>query len=75
MKKCVAIWWIDESYEIHEDTFGLMQVPKTDSKTLTAALKDVLIRCMLPLSQCIVRAYDGASNMSALPSPWCRSSY
>lgn len=29
-------------------------------------IKDVLIRCSLPLSQCRGQAYDGASNMSGI---------
>ena len=41
-----------------------MQVPRTDADTLTCGLKDVLVRCILPLSQCRGQAYDGASNMS-----------
>ena len=43
---------------------GLVQVPSTDAGTLTTVIKDVLIRCMLPLGQCRGQAYDGASNMS-----------
>ena len=61
---CVVIRWVNADYEIHEEPIGLMQVPRTDSATLSLALKDVLIRCMLPLSQCRGQAYDGAANMS-----------
>lgn len=60
----VSIRWVGEDYAIHEDPLGLVQVPKTDAATLTSAIKDVLIRCALPLSQCRGQAYDGASNMS-----------
>lgn len=60
----VVIRWVDEVYEINEEPIGLVQVPKTDAETLTNALKDVLIRCILPLSQCRGQAYDGASAMS-----------
>ena len=48
---CVVIRWVEE-YEIYEDLIGLVQVPKTDANTLTYALKDVLVHCILPLSQC-----------------------
>ena len=41
-----------------------MQVPKTDSATLTGFIKDSLVRHSLPLCQCYGQAYDGASNMS-----------
>lgn len=61
---CVVIRWVDEDYEIYEDPIGLIQVPKTDADTLTNALKDVLVRCILPLNQCRGQPYDGASNMS-----------
>lgn len=29
-------------------------------------IKDVIVRCSLPLSRCIGQAYDGASNMSGV---------
>ena len=61
---CVAIRWVDEDYEIYEHSIGLMQVPKTDANTLTGTLKDGLVHCILPLSQCRRQTYDGASNMS-----------
>ena len=60
---CVAIRWVDEVYEVHEGPLGLIQVPHTDAGTLTTAIKDILIRCMLPLGQCRGHAYDGASKI------------
>ena len=60
----IVIRWVDESYEVFEEPLGLIQVPKTDSSTLTDAIKDVLLRCVLPLNQCRGQTYDGASNMS-----------
>ena len=60
----ISIRWVSSNYEIHEDPIGMIQVPKTDAETLSMAIKDVLIRCALPLSQCRGQAYDGASNMS-----------
>ena len=48
----IVIRWIDSSYQIHEDFIGLVHVPATTSNVLTAAIKDVLVRCMLPLSLC-----------------------
>lgn len=38
----------------------MMHIPST---TLTATIKDVLICCILPLSNCREQAYDGAANM------------
>lgn len=45
--------------EIHEDPVELIHVPKTDSSTLTHAIKDSLVRLCLPLSCCHGQAYDG----------------
>ena len=61
---CICIRWVDDSYEVYEDPIGLLKVPKTDAETLYTALRDVCIRCMLPLEKCRGQAYDGASNMS-----------
>ena len=41
----------------------MVHVPSTTASTLTTTIKDVLIRCILPLSNCREQAYDGASNM------------
>ena len=59
----ICIRWVDAEFVIHEDLIGLMHVEKTDANTLTTAIKDVLIRCSLPLSQCRGQGYDGASTM------------
>ena len=61
---CVSIRWVDENLLIHETPLELIHVPKTDSATLVACIKDCLVRFVLPLSQCKGQAYDGASNMS-----------
>ena len=55
--------WVDSDFEIHEDFIGFMNVEKVDAESLTLAIKDVLIRCMLPLSSCRGQGYDGASAM------------
>ena len=63
---CVAVRWIDGSYNIHEAALGLVQLPDTKALTIFGAIKDVLIRCGLQISCCIGQAYDGASNMSGV---------
>ena len=63
-----SVRWVDNSYDIHEDTLGLIQLPNTKAETIFSAIKDVLIRCSLPHSQCRGQAYDGASNMSGIKS-------
>ena len=67
---CIAFRWVDSSYNVQETALGLVQLPdtKAHTKALTifSAMKDVLIRCCLPTSNCIGQAYDGASNMSGV---------
>ena len=60
----VLIRWVDASYNVNEDLIGFVEVCETDASTLTSAIKDVLLRVSLPLSQCVGQAYDGASNMA-----------
>ena len=49
---CVSVRWVNKEYEIFEEPIGLVQLTKTDSATIFKALKDVLIRCILPVSMC-----------------------
>lgn len=62
----LSIRWVDSHYVIHEDTLGLSQLENTKAKTLYSIIKDILIRCSLPIAQCRGQAYDGASNMSGI---------
>lgn len=64
----ISVRWVDTHYDIHEDVLGLVQLPDTKSETLFSVIKDVLIRCTLPLSMCCGQAYDGAANMSRIQS-------
>ena len=61
---CMTIRWVDKSFEIHETPVDLINVPKTDSETLTKVIKDSLLRLSVPIAQCRGQAYDGASNLS-----------
>ena len=63
---CIAIRWVDSSYTIHKDAIGLIQLPDIKSVTLFSTIKDMMIRCFLPLSNCIGPSYDGAANMSGV---------
>lgn len=60
----LTIRWVDKGYAIHEDVLGLFQLPDTRAATIFSAIKDILIRCTLPIVQCRGQAFDGASNMS-----------
>lgn len=57
------ICWVASDYNIHEDFIGLVHVPCITADAITSAIKDILIRCSLPLSHCRGQAYDDASNM------------
>ena len=59
----LSIRYVDDDYGIHEDTVGLFALPNTTAETLSVVLKDLLIRCDLPLSCCRGQAYDGAGAM------------
>ena len=48
----LSIRWADCNYDIHEYTLGLIQLPNTKADTIFSAIKDVLIRCSLPINQC-----------------------
>ena len=62
---CIAVHWVDSSYTIHEAALGLVQLPDTKALTLFGIIKDVLVRCSLPITDC-GQAYDVASNMSSV---------
>ena len=62
----LSIRWVDRKFIIHEDVLGLIQLPDTKAATIFCAIKDILIRCSLPLPQCRGQAFDGAANMSGI---------
>ena len=55
--------WVNDSYEVFEDPVGLFALPNTSANTITEVIKDVLIRCDLPLSLSQGQAYDRAATM------------
>jgi hypothetical protein len=59
----LSIHWVDKKYKAFEDPIGLFRVPDTKAETLYAVIKDLLVRCNLPLGMCRGQAYDGAANM------------
>ena len=61
---CICIRWVDDNFTIHEAPLQLINVPTTDSNTLSSLIKDCLVRFSLIINQCRGQAYDGASNMS-----------
>ena len=63
---CIAVRYVDSCYDVHEIPLGLIQLPNTLALTLFHVIKDVLVRCSLPIAKCIGQAYDGAANMSGV---------
>ena len=59
----VSIRWVDDAYNIREDPVGLYHLPSTTADVIYTCIKDILVRCMIPLSLCRGQAYDGAANM------------
>jgi len=59
----LTIRWVNNDYDVAEDPIGLYCLPNTTADTLHKVIKDILIRCSLPLSLCRGQAYDGAANM------------
>ena len=62
----LSIGWVDRSFTIHEDVLGLIQLPDTKAVTIFHSIKDVVIRCSLPLSQSRGQAFDSAANISGV---------
>jgi hypothetical protein len=61
---CILPWVSLPDLTTHEDFLGMYLIEKPDAETMTAALKDILLRCNLRLNECRMQAYDGASTMS-----------
>lgn len=59
----LSVRYVDDNYDVHEDSVGLFQLPSTDAATIAGVIKDILIRLSLPLSLCRGQAYDGAAAM------------
>ena len=64
----VCFCWVDSELEVHEDFVGLRDVKSTDAETLSAELKDVLVRLHLSPSKMRGQCYDGASCMADVKS-------
>ncbi|XP_057290813.1 zinc finger MYM-type protein 1-like [Hydractinia symbiolongicarpus] len=53
----------NDDLNVNEDFLGFYKVGNTRSATIAKAIKDILLRCSLNLSDCRGQTYDGASNM------------
>ena len=61
---CILRWVTLPDLTTHEDFLGMYLIEKPDAEMITAALKDILLRCNLRLFECRWQAYDGASTVS-----------
>ena len=59
----VCIRYVNDAYEVNEDSLGVHCIPDTKAETLHVARKNVLSCCGLSLSLCRGQAYNGASAM------------
>lgn len=57
------IRWVNNDYEVSEDSVGFHCYPNTTSDTLYNVVTDILTQCTLPLALCKRLAFDGAANM------------
>ena len=64
----VCFRWVDSELEVHEEFVGLRDVKSTNAETLSAELKDVLVRLHLSPSKMRGQCYDGASCMGGVKS-------
>ena len=54
---------VDSDLCIYEDFLGFYELLNIKSDSIVSAIKDILVRMQLPLSNCRGQTYDGASNM------------
>ena len=64
----ICLRWVDNSLEAHEEFIGLYQVSNTQSSTLLAVIRDVLLRVNISITKLRGQCYDGASAMAGIRS-------
>ena len=69
----LSIRWVNNDYEVHEDSVSWFSVPDTKADTLCKVIKDLLIRCNLPLVLCRRQAYEWAANMQGKKKGSCNT--
>ena len=63
-----TIRWVSEDLEVHEESFGLYEVPAIGAATLATVAKDTFTRLNLSFSKLQGQCYDGASAMKGIRS-------
>ncbi len=64
----VCIRWVGDDLVDHKDFIGLYQIDSIKAECLTHAIKDILLRMNINLSNCHGQCYNGASTMSGSKS-------
>ena len=59
-----CIKWVDNKLEAREDFIGLHNLERADASSITALIKDCLIRMNLSIHKAGGQCYDGCSTMS-----------
>ena len=59
----VCIRWVTNDLEVEEDFIGLVPLEQAPADVITAAVKNILMRLLLPISNAITQCYDGCSTM------------
>ena len=60
----ICIRWEDDKLEAREDFIGLQKLERADASSITALVKDWLIRMNLSIHKARGQCYDGCSTMS-----------
>ena len=61
---CFFFRWVDDNLDIHESFIGLYPLSTADAASIVLAIKDILLRLSLNISDARGQCYDGASVMS-----------
>ncbi len=56
----ICVRWVGDDLVDHEDLIGLYQVDSINAECLTHAIKDILLRMNINLSNCLGQCYNGA---------------
>ena len=64
----ISIRYVDDDYTINKDSIGMFALPDTYAETISSVIRDILLRCSLPISLCRGQAYDGAAVMKGIRS-------
>ena len=60
--------FVSDDLEVHEEFIGLYSLESTSAESIVGAIKDILLRLNLQITNCRGQCYDGASSMSGVKS-------